>query len=202
MADAATADILHPTVLGATGARARIARVYADALYQAATQAGQADQVADELDAVVGSSIQRHPAVEAFFASTAVTKAAKLPVLAAAFETRASDVFKKFLGVLNQNGRLDLLSAICAEYRKLRDTAGNRVRVAVRAAVPLSPDQVTKLEATLKSKLNATPVVTVTVDPDLLGGLVVRVGDTVYDTSVKTKLDDLRTHLLASGPHG
>ena len=200
MADAATADTLHPNVLSATGARARIARVYADALVRAAGD--QADAVGDELDAVVGTALQGHPATEAFFASTAVSKRDKFPVLGAAFEATTSETFRKFVAVLNQNGRLDLLPAVTAEYRKLRDIAARRVRVQVRAAVPLTAEQLTKLETTLSTKLNATPVVAVTIDPDLLGGLVVQVGDTVYDTSVKTRLGDLRTHLISSGIHG
>ena len=199
MADAATTE--HHTD-EATGAAARIARVYADALMRAAAQTGEADAVGDELAAVVASALTDKPEVAAFFASAAIHKTAKLPVLAAAFEHGTSATFRKFVGVLNQNGRLGTLPAVNAEYQKLRDAAAGRVRVRVTSAVPLDPGQYARLEAALARKVNGTPVVTVTVDPDILGGLVVQVGDTVTDTSVRTRLDNLRTHLTTSGTHG
>lgn len=199
MADAAMID---GNTDEATGAAARIARVYADALMRAAGQTGEADVVGDELAAVVASAINGRPAVAAFLASAAINKNAKLPVLAAAFENGSSPTFRKFVGVLNQNGRLGILPAVNAEYQKLRDIAAGRVRVTVTSAVPLDPDQSARLEKALAEKLSGTPVVTVTVDPDILGGLVVQVGDTVTDSSVRTRLNNLRTHLTTSGTHG
>ncbi len=199
MADAALAD--HHTD-EATGAAARIARVYADALMRAAAQTGEADAVGDELASIVSSALTGKPAVTAFFASAAIHKTAKLPVLAAAFEHGSSATFRKFVGVLNQNGRLGILPAVNAEYQKLRDAAAGRVRVSVTSAVPLDPDQFARLETALARKVNGTPVVTVTVDPAILGGLVVQVGDTVTDTSVRTRLNNLRSHLMTSGTHG
>ena len=188
------------TVLDATGAEARVAKVYADALQRAAGP--DADALADELDAVVSGAVRGHPATEAFFASAAVSKADKFPVLAAAFEANTTETFRKFVAVLNQNNRLGLLPAVAGEYRKLRDAAAKRVRVRVTSAVPLTPDQEQKLQATLAAKVAGTPVLSVRVDPDILGGLVVQVGDTVTDTSVRTRLADIRTHLMASGTHG
>ena len=123
-------------------------------------------------------------------------------MLAAGFEGGASPLFRKFLGVLNENGRLDLLPAIDAAYQKLRDTAAGRVRVKVTAAAYLADNQVAELKSILKDTLNADPVLDIWIDPDLLGGLVVQVGDKVYDTSVRTRLANLRTHLMASGTHG
>jgi F-type H+-transporting ATPase subunit delta len=189
----------HESVLEATGASARLARVYAEALMAAAGP--QADAVGDDLDALVEDVLAEHPNSERFLASGAVNRKTKATVLQAAFRD-ASDVMRNFLGVLNQNNRLGLLRAVAAAYRKLRDEAAGRVRVKVTSAVPLSDDQLTKLKTTLAGRLDAEPVLDARTDPDLLGGLVVQVGDRVYDSSVRTRLNTLRTHLMASGSYG
>jgi F-type H+-transporting ATPase subunit delta len=188
------------TVLEATGARARIARVYAEALMAAAGD--RADEVGEELDALVRDVLDANPEVERFLSSGAVGRKAKSAALEAAFAGKVSDVVRNFLGVLNQNYRLDLLRAVNAAYKKLRDEAAGRVRVAVASAVPLSDEHLHKLKETLARQLKAEPVVDARTDPDLLGGLVVRVGDRVYDTSVRTRLETLRNHLMASGNYG
>jgi F-type H+-transporting ATPase subunit delta len=189
----------HESVLEATGASARLARVYAEALMAAAGP--QADAVGDDIDALVEDVLAERPNAERFLASGAVNRKTKAAVLQAAF-AGTSDVLRNFLGVLNQNNRLGLLRAIAAAYRKLRDEAAGRVRVTVTSAVALSDDQLTKLKTTLAGRLDAEPVLDARTDPDLLGGLVVQVGDRVYDSSVRTRLDSLRTHLMASGSYG
>lgn len=194
------AEARHESVLEATGAAARIARVYAEALMAAAAKAGQTDAVGDELAALVGATGDK-PRIAAFLASTAINRKAKAPVLATALGG-ASDLLAKFVGVLNQNGRLGLLRAIDAAYRRMRDSAAGRVRVKVTSATALSTDQTAALTKTLTESLKADPVLDARVNPDLLGGLVVQVGDKVYDTSVRTRLDNLRTQLMAGGTYG
>ena len=200
MTDSPTPPPAQDSVLDATGAKARVARVYAEALEKSAGD--QADALADELEAVVSEAIAGRPEVVRFLNSAAIHRDEKLPLLASAFEGHTSEIFRRFVGVLNHNRRLDLLPAIAGELRKLRDKAANKVRVRVTAATELDEAQRQKLDATLQRIVRGTPVPTVTVDPDILGGLVVQVGDTVYDTSVRTRLNNLRTYLMASGTHG
>jgi F-type H+-transporting ATPase subunit delta len=190
----------HESVLGATGATARLARVYAEALMAAAGP--QADAVGEELDALVDDVLAGRPDVERFLASGAVNRKDKAAVLESAFASGVSDLMRHFFGVLNQKNRLGLLRAIAASYHQLRDDAAGRVRVTVTTAVPLSDEQTQRLRQTLTAQLKAEPVLQTRTDPDLLGGLVVRVGDRVYDTSVRTRLGNLRNHLMASGTYG
>ena len=192
----------HETVLEATGTKARVARVYAEALMALAAKTNQLDALGDELEQVVGNVLKPYPAIRAFLAGNTVSSTGKLPALAAAFEHRTSETFRKFLGVLNENGRLDLLPAINVELRAMRDKVAGRVRVKVTAPVPLLDTQIEALTTTLHTQLNAQPVLDIRIDPDILGGLIVQVGDKVYDTSVRTRLDNLRNHLTASGSHG
>jgi F-type H+-transporting ATPase subunit delta len=197
MSDAAT----HETVLEATGARARLARVYAEALLSLAQQENTADDIGSELQTVASEVIGKNPAIAAFLDNPAITAKTKLPVLGSAFGD-TSDLFKKFLDVLTRNNRLGLMREIAAAYQGIRDRQAGRVRVLVRSAAALTDAQTGELKATLAGKLNKEPVLNVRVEPELLGGLIVQVGDRVYDTSVRTRLDNLRNTLLASSSHG
>jgi F-type H+-transporting ATPase subunit delta len=194
-------DATHETVLEATGARARLARVYAEALLSLAQAEGAADAVGDELRTLAVEVIGKNPTVAAFLDNPAITAKTKMPVLGAAFGG-TSDLFKKFLQVLTQNNRLGLMRDIHAAYLAIRDRQAGRVRVLVRSAAALTDQQTGELKATLAGKLNKEPILNVRVEPELLGGLIVQVGDRVYDTSVRTRLDTLRNTLMASSSHG
>ena len=184
------------TELHATGAAARLGQVYADALHAAALAEDRADPVGEELAAVV-AAVKVKKSVSDYLRNAAEAKAQKKLVLGAGFGETASVLVQKFLAVLNQNGRLELLPEISAAYAALRDRAHNRVRATVTSAVPLTDGQLATVKDTLKHNLQAEPVLTAKVDADLLGGLVVRVGDRVFDTSVRTRLASLTNTLMA-----
>lgn len=190
----------HETVLDAGTTQSRLARVYAESLLSAALKDSPeaADAVNDELTAFVQSA-GANPEIGSFLASPVVGKKVRSAALASALEGRASPLLRGLVGVLAQNNRLGLLRGVAAAYRAISDERSGRVRVKVTAAQPLADDQRAKLTANLKDLLKQEPVLDVRVDPDLLGGLVVQVGDSVIDTSVRTRLQSLRTLLLEKG---
>jgi len=75
------------------------------------------------------------------------------------------------------------------------------MRVVVNSAVPLPDDQRERLLHELRKKYRKEPVLTIRVDPALLGGLVIRVGDWLYDGSVRMRLDNIRKQLIERGSH-
>ena len=121
----------------------------------------------------------------------------KAHVIRKAFENRASELIVNFLLVLNEHERLDLLKPITVAYSDLRDERGGRVRVQVLTAVPLPDDQRERLRQQLAENLHKEPVLETDVDPELLGGMVVRVNDWLYDYSVRAQLEDIRKQILA-----
>lgn len=185
-------------VLTANVRQARIARIYAEALLALAEKEGMRNEVADELAGFVTGVLDKDHVVAAFLTSPAVTRRTREPVLNSALKDNVSPLVAKFLGVLNQNNRLDLVRAIAAAYQDLLDQQAGRVRVSVRSAVPLTEEQQDELRRTLAGSLHKELVLNLRTDPDLLGGMVVQVGDKVYDTSVRSRLDALRNQLTAS----
>jgi F-type H+-transporting ATPase subunit delta len=179
----------------------RVARVYAEALLNAAEKRGEADAVAEQLDSLIKDVFQADPQFEAFLSSGAVGRLPKASVLESVFGKRASTLFFNFLMVLNEHERLELLRAIAAEYQGLRDQRARRVRVWVRTAAPLPDDQRGRLQKDLHDTLQMEPLLETAIDPDLIGGMVVRIGDWVYDGSVKTTLESLRSQIITGSSH-
>jgi F-type H+-transporting ATPase subunit delta len=198
----ATAESTHETVLQATGARARLARVYAEALLACAAKSNSVDSVGAELKQIVTEIVGHFPKIGSFFGNPTIRAARKQPVLDAALANAVSPLMKNFLELLNQNHRLGILRDIQAAYQAICDSQAGRIRVLVRSATALNDGQLAQLKSTLAGKLGKDPVLATSVEPELLGGLIVQIGDRVYDTSVRTRLDNLRNHLLTSGNHG
>jgi len=186
----------HDTVLEAGSVKARLAKVYAEALLAAAQRQNAVDATGEELSHFVSDVLDAAPEIESFLASPVIGKKAKSTTLDNALPGRVSDILRGLFTVLTRNGRLNLLRGIAAVYRQLLDARAGRVPVKITSAVELSDSQRSALASTLSEILKQQPVLKVKVDPDLLGGLVVQVGDRVIDTSIRTRLLTLRTRLL------
>jgi F-type H+-transporting ATPase subunit delta len=175
----------------------RVAKVYAEAILRAAQAQGQADEMQEGLDELVKDVLDAEPRLETFLSSGAIGKHAKAQVLRTAFAGRASDVFVHTLLVLNDHERLDLLRPIRAAYHELRDRQAGRMHVLVRSAVPLPEDQRDRLVQELRETFHKEPLLETQVDHELLGGIIVRVGDWLYDHSVRTQLESIRNQIIA-----
>ena len=175
----------------------RIGRVYAEALLTVAEKRGQAEDVGRELRSLVTEVYAKTPGVEATLASPAVKRSAKAPVLEHAFKNNVSDLLFNLLNVLNAKDRLTLVRHVAAAYRDLVDERAKRVRVSVRSAVPLTDAQTEQLRQAIGQATGLDAVVAAQVDESLLGGMIVQVGDQVFDSSVRNRIEAIRTQLLA-----
>jgi F-type H+-transporting ATPase subunit delta len=178
----------------------RVAPVYAESLLDAAADLNQTDQVLDELAALIDGVLRAAPQLEAFLLSGAAS-GRKAEVIRRAFDGRASDLFRNFLLVLIAHRRLDLLRGIREAATELRAEREGRMRVLVTSAVPLRDDQRERLRQQLRARFRKEPVLTARVEPDLLGGVVVRVGDWLYDASVRARLETVRQQIIERGRH-
>jgi F-type H+-transporting ATPase subunit delta len=173
-----------------------VARNYAEALVNVAAKDGQVDAVLDELDEFVADMFGPDRPYARVLVAPTIPTADKDRILVQAFQGQASSILMRFLRVLNGHGRLALLPQVARSARDLWDRRQNRVHVTVRSAAPLDEAQQGTLRDRLGRMIAATPVVHWQVDPDLIGGLVVQVGDQVYDASIRNGLRQLRRRLV------
>jgi F-type H+-transporting ATPase subunit delta len=187
--------------LTADASAQRIARVYAEALLDAAQARHAAAEVLEELEVLLRDVAGQDPLLGAFFMGGTIGRAARRQAIERAFGGRVSDLFLDFLLVLNDHERLELLRPIRAAYVDLLNQRMGQVRVLVRSAVPLDDAHLGRLVVQLKHMTGREPVLEVAVDPALLGGMIVRVGDYLYDTTVKTRLEKIKNQLLERSSH-
>lgn len=192
-------EVHHRTVLD--DETRHVARIYADALYRAAESSGQVDQVLGEIESLVKDIFAADPGMELFFASAAVGRDRKVQALGA-FKGQASQTFQNFLGVLNEHDRLGMLRPIATAFRTLVNQKRHRVVVQVTSAIPLSDDERARIIGQVKSLSNFEPELRETIDAEILGGLIVRIGDWVYDASVRSQLQTIRQQLIERSSHG
>ena len=199
MTDAQTPASLATTVFDEKADE--LSRTYGEALLNAAQKEGQVDDLLDELDAVHSFVREKFPTFAAMMNSPVKTAADKDRLIAQAFEGRTLPTTVHFLRVLNRHGRLELLGPILQTARAIWDRRQNRRPVTVRSAVPLTDAQADALKERLAKSVGGTPVLKQEVDPALIGGLVVQVGDDVYDASVRNRLEQLRQRLIEGKTH-
>lgn len=183
--------------IGAAG----LAVTYARALLGAAEAAQQTGAVLDELDEVIGGVLDKLPHLDQVLSSALVSAEEKSRLLDRAFKGHASGLLLNFLHVVAQHGRLNLLRQIRSHARRMYAEMQGRRRVEVRSAVALDEQLQTRITDEMRNLLGAEPELEQVVDPRVIGGLVVRVGDTVLDGSVATRLSRLREQMINRSIH-
>ncbi|TWT83415.1 ATP synthase subunit delta [Planctomycetes bacterium CA13] len=179
----------HDTVLD-TGAE-QLGRTYARALIGAASSQGVAEVVVEQLGRMVDEYISQSEPLATAFASPRVKPTEKVRVLDRIFGEEFHPVLVKFLKVMADRDRLGYISAVRVAAEKLLDESIGRVVAKVTSAVPLDENLRGQVSERLSSVLGKAVRLEESVDPDLVGGMVIRVGDTVFDGSVSNRLDQM-----------
>lgn len=174
---------------------ATIAKNYAQALFTLGEQSGRTEEYARLLEAL-GAAVHASPRVEAVLMSPKVTKTRKAELLAAALPGAPRE-FVHFLEAVVKRGRQLLLGEMAQQYAGLLDVKFNRVRAGITLARKPDPELQQQITAALAKALGKEIVAGFAVDPEILGGAVVRVGDRMLDGSVRRKLKQLRQQLLS-----
>ncbi len=174
----------------------QIGTVYAQALVSAAEHAGESREVLEEFDSFVDDILDKQPRFAELLTSVLVSSEDKAALLDRVFGPHASKTFLHFLKVVAGHGRLDNLRSMRDAMHVIDDESRGNVSVEVRTAEPLGEAGAEQIRATLAGMLNRQPNLISVVDPSLIGGVVVQVGDTVYDASVSTRLEQLRREMI------
>jgi F-type H+-transporting ATPase subunit delta len=173
-----------------------LGEVYAKALLGATEKTGTSDAVVAEFESLVEDVLNKLPALRETLFSLRVSHDDKLALLDKAFRGRMSEQLLNFLKVLSRHHRLSSIGPILNAAKKRLNQLRGRVEVFVTTAAPISNQLLETIDAKLVAMLGKQVIINTSVAPDLLGGLVVRVGDTVYDSSLATQLQKMRTVAL------
>lgn len=176
--------------------RQQIAAVYAKALLGAHEQSGQVESLVAELDSLVADVLDKFPQFEQALASAFIAGDEKVRTLERTLGGQASPEMMVFLKVLARHGRLDCLRAIRREARAQFNILRSRIEVEVRVATKIDESLRQEIRTRLRGKLQGEPVLNVIEDPSLIAGFRIRIGDTVYDSSVLTQLDRARSEMI------
>lgn len=172
-----------------------IARNYADTLVSLAERAGELDQWGETITEVA-DAIEGDPRLANFLASPKVSATHKIDIITKAFQDRLPRLFVRFLGAVITNRRQHLIPQIATEYALLVDEIQGRVHA--RVTLAKEPDE--RMRASVEKHLGTITgkrvVPHFSVKPEILGGMIARVGDTVMDGSLARRLETLRGHML------
>lgn len=166
------------------------AKRYAKALFAVAQEKGAVDRIQSELRAA-SSALQGDPEVQAFFNHPNIGTDVKVRAMKDAVGGKVSDETLRAVELLIERGRIAVIDAVSATYDALADEALGRAHAQVTAAQPLTPEQQAEIARQFSALTGKTVTVETVVDSSLLGGVRVRIGDTLYDGSLATKLNEL-----------
>jgi F-type H+-transporting ATPase subunit delta len=194
MSTADSSNVKHETVMDVT--EEQVARVYAQAFLGAIGTSPNATSQVEELESFVSDVLDRFPKLEQALKSSLVADDQKEQMLGRILGGKASKEVLNFLKVLSRHGRLGIVRLVSRLAKKLHATARGMTDVEIRVATPLDDALRNEIQTQLRKVLGTEPVLSVKVDPSLIAGMVVRVGDRVYDGSVHNQLERVRAAMI------
>lgn len=174
-----------------------LARRYATAVFSLATEGGKADRIGDDL-AAASTSIQSDELTRDFFVAPVIDRATKERVMSQTFGGKLDEIALHTLLLLVRKRREALLPALVTEYRKLQQGSRGTEPLTIRSARALPPAELAALVERLQRAYNKKFDVSQEVDPTLIGGVRVLMGDRRVDGTVSGRLEALARELFAS----
>jgi F-type H+-transporting ATPase subunit delta len=176
-------------------ARESAARRYAEAAFQIAMRDGTVEVWRSELD--MAGAVVEDPTVARVLANPAVALESRDAMVDSAIGPIVSGPVLNLVKLMLRRGRIDQLPRVSTEFRRLDNARQGIVPATATTAAPLSQDEVRALVGRLEQMTGGRIELALQVDPSLLGGLVVRVGDRLIDGSVRGRLERLRNQLVS-----
>lgn len=171
-----------------------IANRYAEALFQLSEDDNITKEIYNELHNVV-DIVKSNKDLDNVLKSPLVAKSEKVQLIEALFNNKINNNLKNFLKILVEKGRISSLKSIELTFKQLLNEKNNVIEGTVISAIPLTGEKVKELEKTLSKKYNKNVTLENEVDESILGGVLVRLGNTQIDGSVKTRLNNIKDQL-------
>ncbi len=167
-----------------------IAQVYARSLFEVASEAGKLDTVREQLGAFA-DALQDSRELQTFFFSPYFSTEEKKDGLGRTV-TGADETLTNFLEVLVENHRMPVIFRVRRELDRLWQEANQLLPVQITSAVALDESVATRIGDEIGRQTGRRVQLTSTIDPDVIGGVVLRVGNSILDASIRTRLEALR----------
>jgi ATP synthase F1 delta subunit len=174
----------------------KIARVYADALFRAAKEAGKLDELREQLAEFV-EALRKSREMQVFLFSPYFSSTEKQEGVHKAVGG-ADELLVNFLDLLNEKHRMPVIFRIQRAFEEMWAKENKRLDVNVTSAVELDPGVAERLGKEIEEKTGQKVRLTSDVDEDILGGLVLRVGNMVMDASIRNRLNKLRKSVASA----
>lgn len=167
---------------------------YATALFEIAKEQGAMTKFKEEALAIV-NLLQDTPEYMSLLGHPSVVEANKLEMVQEAFGGKVADEFVGLIELIIKKSRTEYLVDILMEFIKMAKEAEGILKGMITSAMPLTNKQIAQIETNLEQSTGKTLELEVTVDPSLIGGMIVRIGDKVVDGSIKGQMDTLKSQL-------
>ncbi len=179
----------------------QVGKLYSRAFLGAAQKAGQTEELLEELGSLVDDVLDKNPAFARMFGSQVMPHDEREAMIDRVFRDRASQLMVNFLKTLSKHGRLGNLRAIRTEAQDLYDQQQGRIKVIVTTALPLEDEVKSAIADAVRQRTGGEPVLIERTRPDLIGGVVVQIGDTLFDGSVAARLRRMREKMIDRSVH-
>jgi F-type H+-transporting ATPase subunit delta len=175
----------------------KAAKRYASALLSLAVESKQVEAVLKDVESIA-STIATSRELLLFLRSPIIRRDRKRATLKAVFEGRLTTLTMAFLDQLCKRNRESDLQSICVSFKDQFDAWAGIERVTVTSAFPLESKQIESVKASLKTFVNRNIVINQVIDDQLIGGIQIKIADTVYDGSVRAQLNKMEAALSSS----
>ena len=170
-----------------------LAQVYARSLFEVAREQGKLDELREQVGQFADALAERRE-LAVFFFSPYFSTEEKQEALGRLLDG-ADPILLNFLNVLIENHRMPVIFRIRGEYERLWDEENRTLPVEVTSAIALDEATTESLGITIGERAGRKVTLAARVDPDILGGIVVRVGNSILDASIRNRLEQLRRHV-------
>ena len=172
-----------------------LALTYAQSLLELANEQGQTAAVANDVDAL-GQILEQHSEFLDFLKSPGISNEERSGAISKTFGGRLSVLLERFLHLMSERGRLGVLPQVLEAFEHLLDQQLGKVEVDVTVAEKLSEDELEAVRKRVSTALGKEAVIHQYVDAEIIGGIVLRVGDQVVDASIRRQLEAMRRKLM------
>jgi F-type H+-transporting ATPase subunit delta len=170
-----------------------LAQVYARSLLQAALEHGKLDELREQLGQFA-DALNQNRELAVFFFSPYFSTTEKRQALDTLLDG-ADELFINFLALLIENHRMPVIFRIRDEYERLWDEENRTLPVEITSAIALDDATTESLGKTIGERAGRKVTLAARVDPDILGGIIIRVGNSILDASIRNRLEQLRRHV-------